>query len=392
MANNVIIKVKENGYNPYGSVGPYEIYLDGKIVGKITGNQTFLAENGVHTIQCIRCYSYNGTKADLGIYQFEVNNYDIVFTLTVNHGAQKNETYHMFSKGDYTTPNFRMASEATSATIPDGTKSIDDRAFAHWGKLKSITIPNGVTSIGEYAFYGCWNLTSIVIPDSVTSIGDCAFYNCRSLTSITIPNSVTSIGKSTFHGCSGLKSITIPNNVKTISNFTFEGCCDLTNITIPDSVTSIGEYAFFRCCSLTSVTIPNSVKTIGYSAFRNCTSLTDIEVPDSVKRIGKYAFYRCDNLKKKPRVRRGCYVATCVYGSYDCPEVWTLRRYRDKRLGASWYGRLFIRLYYAVSPTLVKWFGHTKWFKKLFKKRLDKMVQRLQNEGYESTPYEDKAW
>ena len=25
----------------------------------------------------------------------------------------------------------------------------------------------------------------------------------------------------------------------------------------------------------------------------------------------------------------GCYVATAVYGSYDCPEVWVLRRYRD---------------------------------------------------------------
>ena len=25
----------------------------------------------------------------------------------------------------------------------------------------------------------------------------------------------------------------------------------------------------------------------------------------------------------------GCYVATCIYGSYDCPQVWTLRRYRD---------------------------------------------------------------
>ena len=24
-----------------------------------------------------------------------------------------------------------------------------------------------------------------------------------------------------------------------------------------------------------------------------------------------------------------CYVATAVYGSYDCPEVWTLRRFRD---------------------------------------------------------------
>lgn len=25
----------------------------------------------------------------------------------------------------------------------------------------------------------------------------------------------------------------------------------------------------------------------------------------------------------------GCYVATAVYGSYDCPQVWTLRRFRS---------------------------------------------------------------
>ena len=50
----------------------------------------------------------------------------------------------------------------------------------------------------------------------------------------------------------------------------------------------------------------------------------------------------------------GCYVATAVYGSYDCPEVWTLRRFRDKVLAKTWYGRLFIHLYYAVSPTAVK--------------------------------------
>lgn len=23
--------------------------------------------------------------------------------------------------------------------------------------------------------------------------------------------------------------------------------------------------------------------------------------------------------------KNGCYIATCVYGSYDCPQVWTLR-------------------------------------------------------------------
>ncbi|NLX93020.1 MAG: hypothetical protein GXZ02_03995, partial [Clostridiales bacterium] len=38
----------------------------------------------------------------------------------------------------------------------------------------------------------------------------------------------------------------------------------------------------------------------------------------------------------------GCYVATAVYGSYDCPQVWTLRRYRDYTLAETWYGRAFI--------------------------------------------------
>lgn len=88
----------------------------------------------------------------------------------------------------------------------------------------------------------------------------------------------------------------------------------------------------------------------------------------------------------------GCYVATAVYGSYDCPEVWTLRRFRDHTLAATWYGRTFIRTYYAISPTLVKWFGHTEWFKKLWKGKLDRMVANLQADGVESTPYEDKNW
>lgn len=92
-------------------------------------------------------------------------------------------------------------------------------------------------------------------------------------------------------------------------------------------------------------------------------------------------------------VKRGhCYVATCIYGTYDCPQVWTLRRYRDDTLGTTWYGRLFIRTYYAISPTLVKWFGKTKWFKKLWKGKLDRMVKKLQDNGVESTPYEDKEW
>lgn len=88
----------------------------------------------------------------------------------------------------------------------------------------------------------------------------------------------------------------------------------------------------------------------------------------------------------------GCYVATAVYGSYDCPQVWTLRRYRDYTLAKTWYGRSFIKTYYAISPTLVKWFGHTKWFKKMWQGKLDRLVTKLQATGIESTPYEDKEW
>lgn len=86
----------------------------------------------------------------------------------------------------------------------------------------------------------------------------------------------------------------------------------------------------------------------------------------------------------------GCYVATCVYGSYDCPEVWRLRRYRDNYLDEHWWGRAFIKVYYAISPTLVKWFGNKDWFRKPIKRILNKKIDKLAEKGYEDTPYNDK--
>lgn len=85
----------------------------------------------------------------------------------------------------------------------------------------------------------------------------------------------------------------------------------------------------------------------------------------------------------------GCYVATCVYGSYDCPPVWTLRRFRDNVLSQNLFGRMFIRVYYAFSPTIVKMFGDYKWFHNMCKKPLDRLVLKLQKIGTEGTPYED---
>lgn len=96
---------------------------------------------------------------------------------------------------------------------------------------------------------------------------------------------------------------------------------------------------------------------------------------------------------KRPEVRTGgCYIATSIYGSYDCPQVWVLRRYRDYSLRTIWYGRLFVKTYYAISPSLVKWFGNKKWFKRFWKNKLDAIVRRLCSKGYASTPYEDIVW
>ena len=111
-------------------------------------------------------------------------------------------------------------------------------------------------------------------------------------------------------------------------------------------------------------------------------------VNNYTSKIRKY-----DNSYNAPQESTGgCYVATAVYGSYDCPEVWTLRRYRDYTLAKSWCGRAFIKTYYAISPTLVKWFGHTAWFKKMWRGKLDHMVANLNASGVEDTPYDDKPW
>ena len=122
-----------------------------------------------------------------------------------------------------------------------------------------------------------------------------------------------------------------------------------------------------------------------------------VNAPEDVKPyyfrvINENTSYFTNQLSSRNSNKSGCYVATCVYGSYNCPEVWTLRRYRDDFLGQTWYGRAFIRTYYAISPFAVKIFGKFNWFRNISKKKLDRMVESLNNKGVDNTPYNDINW
>ena len=198
--------------------------------------------------------------------------------------------------------------EAKSFIIPDGVKSIGNRAFDYCYSLISISIPNSVTSIGDESFIDCSSLSNLVIPNSVTSIGAWAFDGCKSLRSFVIPDSVTSIGYGAFSYCSSLSSLVIPDGVTSIRDYVFSGCSSLSSLVIPNSVTSIGDSAFSGCSSLSSLAIPDSVTCIGFGAFEGCSSLRDIVIPNSVNDIEDRAFEGCnfpDNLKQELIFRFG---------------------------------------------------------------------------------------
>lgn len=135
----------------------------------------------------------------------------------------------------------------------------------------------------------------------------------------------------------------------------------------------------------------------GYNQYG--ATYNNISYKDSLRQpiLAKYDQYvaflkQYDPTYVAPKIARkgaGCYVATCVYGSYDCPEVWLLRRYRDYKLNNVWYGRIFIKIYYRLSPSVVNRFGNKRWFNNIFRKKLGKMVRKLESKGYDSSPYKD---
>lgn len=84
-----------------------------------------------------------------------------------------------------------------------------------------------------------------------------------------------------------------------------------------------------------------------------------------------------NNVEKRVNTKTGCYIASCVYGSYNANEVLQLRSYRDNILTKNIFGRIFIDVYYLISPKIVLTLGRFYTFRKLSKLFLDRLINSL---------------
>ena len=135
----------------------------------------------------------------------------------------------------------------------------------------------------------------------------------------------------------------------------------------------IGQYSY----------IDDRLNRLGIEHKKIDSSVYECYMNDLEKAIEYY------NSVKNNSKKQGCYIATCIYGSYDSPEVWVLRRFRDNYLNNYVLGRLFISLYYLISTRVIEIFGKYNVFKNINRIWLDKLVSYLKSIGYSSKPYKD---
>ncbi len=270
--------------------------------------------------------------------------------------------------------------------IPEGVLVIGKQCFQDISTINRVTLPNSLIKIEDEAFCGCTSLKDIHFPESLNEIGEAAFK--QSAVEFADLSHVSSIGKDAFMECRFLKQVILPKGTSIVYNRTFKQCENLSEVDC-----SLHDFclSFKPSNEAKKQGDPHSTLFDAFQATPYFHQLKQTYLRKECLLCGQnLTNAKCDHCGSvHVDLLGGCYIASAVYGSYDCESVWVLRRYRDNILAKNRYGRAFIHMYYALSPLLVKRFGQNVWFKRIGKKKLDKIVAKLQAAGFESTPYED---
>lgn len=115
----------------------------------------------------------------------------------------------------------------------------------------------------------------------------------------------------------------------------------------------------------------------------NSTEKVDLFACPSCKNLSPKDSKYCPHCKKPINFQnQGCFIATACYGDYDAPEVIVLRKYRDEILQQTIGGRIFIKMYYSISPTFAKVIQHSSYLKHIIRQIfLKPLISHIENKN-----------
>lgn len=203
--------------------------------------------------------------------------------------------------------------EDVNVTIPDElggrpVVGIAERAFYKNSEISSITIESDAANftIGAYAFADMDSLISVVLPDGVKSIPERAFSGCDDLSRVTMGNAVEEIGAYAFSECPTLANIFISKSSGGMGDEDTDYNTRY-NMTMPSSLKTIGDFAFYQsitasAASTRKIAFNSALTSIGQSAFDGCNRISFIDYANpeetvSLAEIGNNAFYGCTSLR-----------------------------------------------------------------------------------------------
>ena len=257
-----------------------------------------------------------------------------------------------------------------------------DTLVKYNGDEKIVVVPAGIRKIGFEAFgkseLGQSKLERVVLPEGLEEIGMSAFAFCDQLQFVNLPDSLIKIDNSAFWSCKKLTEIRIPESVEYIGESVFEKCENLLDIYAPDYVEEVGPFAFDTGNIATKLHVtPGSTMDVVYQPNQEPKKKLAEQQNEPAKRRRAPQTNEAQTVPEAPKKKEGCYIATAVYGSYDAPEVRTLRRFRDETLKKSAAGRMFIRVYYRFSPPIAQRLKNATKVNRLVRRMLDGFVEKL---------------